>query len=304
MSWVCILMLPSCSTVQDGISAAAVPYAPQAFQSAFTASGIGNTITDRVVSPPRPPVETAEPAENGPEAAPDEEFYDPFQREEERHTGEESDPLEAFNSVMFEFKRKLDKYVLKPVAQAYDHIVPDDVELAISNAVHNIRFMPRLVNNLLQGKFKGAGIEASRFAINTTLGLGGLLDIAKETFDLDTPDEDSGQTLGFYGIPSGPYLVLPFLPPTTVRDAIGLAADAFLEPMNYFLFGVIRVGQPILLGHQNTGTFATFGERTGEIVNERSINLETFQGVEESTIDLYGAVRNGYLQRRAKQVLE
>jgi phospholipid-binding lipoprotein MlaA len=178
------------------------------------------------------------------------------------------------------------------------------VELGIRNAFHNARVVPRLINNLLQGKFKGAGIEAARFLINSSFGIGGLFDFAKEVFDLDAPDEDTGQTLGFYGIKPGPYLVLPFLPPLTLRDAFGYAGDYMLDPINYFVFAVIRVGQPALVTHQTTATLGWFGMRAGEIVNERSINLELFQGVEEGTVDLYGAVRNAYLQRRARQIRE
>jgi phospholipid-binding lipoprotein MlaA len=234
----------------------------------------------------------------------DEEPYDPFKTEAERALEEEYDPWEPFNVVMFEFNRKFDKYVLKPVAKVYDKILPDELERGISNAFHNVRFVPRLINNLLQGKLKGAGLEAGRFVINSSLGIGGLFDVAKNVFGMVTPDEDTGQTLGAYGIKPGPYLVLPLLPPLTLRDAFGYAGDYLLDPINYFVFAVVRVGQPALVTHQTTANLAWLGMRAGEIINERSINLETFQGVEESTVDLYGAVRNAYLQRRVKQIRE
>lgn len=239
------------------------------------------------------------------EAPAEEEFYDPFQKEGDQvQVMEEYDPWEPFNVVMFTFNRKVDKYVLKPVAKVYDKVMPDRLELGISNAVHNIRFVPRFLNNLLQGKFKGAGIELSRFVINSTLGIAGFYDFAKHQFGLVTPDEDTGQTLAVYGVKPGPYLVLPFLPPLTLRDAFGLVGDTVMEPMNYFIFSVIRVGQPALVTHQTTATLAVTGERTGEIVNERSINIEKFQGVEEATLDLYSAVRNAYLQTRARMIRE
>lgn len=258
----------------------------------------------RKPAPPEPARATVqEPSQEA--TTTEEEFYDPFARPEERAQEiEEYDPWEPFNVVMFNFNRKVDKYVLKPVAQVYDKVVPDEFERGLSNAIHNVRFVPRFINNLLQGKFKGAALEVGRFLINSTFGIAGFIDFAKEVFNMETPDEDTGQTLGVYGIKPGPYLVLPLLPPLTLRDAIGLVGDYALEPMNYFVFAVNRVGQPALITHQNTATFGLMGERAGEIINERSINLETFQGVEESTLDLYGAVRNAYLQRRAKQIRE
>lgn len=146
-----------------------------------------------------------------------------------------------------------------------------------------------------------------RFLINSTFGVAGFLDFAKEVLGLDTPDEDLGQTLGWYGVKPGPYLVLPFLPPFTLRDAIGYTGDIFLDPINYLVFPSIEIdGAPSLINHadRNTTTILQFSTRVEEILNERALNLETFQGVEEATIDLYGAVRNAYLQRRAKQIRE
>jgi phospholipid-binding lipoprotein MlaA len=229
--------------------------------------------------------------------------YDPFATQAPA-AEEDYDPWEPFNSKMFELNRKLDRYLIKPAAQVYDKIMPDELERGLSNSFHNIRFVPRLINNLLQGKFKGAGLELGRFVINSTFGLAGFMDFAGEVFGMQTFDEDTGQTLGAWGIPAGPYLVLPLYPPLTVRDAFGTVGDFLLDPINYFLFAVVRVGQPALVFHQNTATFGYMGMRAGEIVNERSINLEKFQGVEEATVDLYSAVRNAYLQRRAKDIRE
>ena len=233
----------------------------------------------------------------------EEELYDPFAKPGERaEEVEEYDPWEPFNVAMFNLNRKIDRYVLKPVATAYDKVMPDELERGLSRFFHNVRFVPRFLNNIFQGKFKGAGIELTRFVVNTAFGIAGTLDFAKEVFGLETPDEDTGQTLGFYGVKPGPYLVLPLLPPFTLRDALGYVADIMLDPINYFAFATIRVGQPAWVTDQDAAFFANFGARTEEIVNERSINLETFQGVEEATVDLYGAVRNAYLQKRAQAV--
>jgi phospholipid-binding lipoprotein MlaA len=236
-------------------------------------------------------------------------LYDPFQKPgEQSEQVEEYDPWEPFNVAIFNFNRKVDKYVLKPVATVYDKVIPDEIELGIRRFFHNVRFMPRLLNNLFQGKFKGAGIEMGRFLVNSTVGLAGYLDFAKEVFGWETPDEDLGQTLGKYGIKPGRYLVLP-IPPfvTTVRDLVGYIGDIFLDPINYLVFPSIELdGAPSLIGHtqRTTTTLSQLGVRTGDVINERSINLENFQGVEESTVDFYATVRNAYLQKRAQSIRE
>jgi phospholipid-binding lipoprotein MlaA len=177
----------------------------------------------------------------------------------------------------------------------------------VANFFYNIRFVSRFFNNLFQAKFKGAGIEMGSFLINSTIGIGGFFEPAKTLFQMETPFEDSGQTLGVYGIKPGPYFLLPFLPPLTVRDGVGYVIDLALDPINWLVFPIIEVEDvPSLVAHKNrnTTTFAQLGTRAGFIVNERSLNLETFEGVEESTLDLYGAVRNADLQRRAKAIRE
>ncbi len=238
--------------------------------------------------------------------APDE-FFDPFAKKDDVVAGEESDPWEGLNSAVFEFNRKFDRYILKPVAKVYDKVVPDALEKGLSNFFHNARVGPRLINNILQLKIKGAGIEIGRLLINSTIGIAGFFDPAKNWFDLTTPDEDTGQTLGAYGVPPGPYLVLPLLPPLTVRDFFGLLLDFGADPINYFVFPTFEVDDwPSAIAHKNrdTTTIAQFGTRVEEIVNDRSLNLEKYQGVEEATVDLYAAVRNAYLQKRAKAIRE
>lgn len=238
------------------------------------------------------------------EAVPEEPF-DPFAKADEA-VGEEYDPWEPFNTKIFEFNRQLDRYILKPVAKGYNFVVPDLVQVGISNMFTNLGVAPRFLNNVFQGKVKGAGIEIGRFLLNSTVGIAGFFDPAT-SMDLVTPEEDFGQTLGFYGVKPGPYLVLPLLPPFNVRDFTGYIGDIFLNPINWLVAPIIEVdGVPSLIAHRNrtTSTFVQLGTRTGNIINERSRNLEKFQGVEEATLDLYSAVRNAYLQRRAKAVKE
>lgn len=236
---------------------------------------------------------------------PPDEPLDPFARADEG-AGEEYDPWEPVNAKIFEFNLKVDRYVLKPVAKGYDFVMPDLVQVGISNIFTNLRFAPRFLNNVFQGKLKGAGIEVGRFLINSTVGLAGFFDLATKV-DLVTPEEDLGQTLGFYGVTPGPYLVVPLLQPFTVRDFVGYVGDVFLNPINWLVTPIIEVdGIPSVIAHKNrmTSSIIQTGSRVGEVVNERSRNLEKFQGVEEATLDLYTAVRNAYLEKRARAVRE
>ena len=341
-----LLLATGCAGLSDGLSPDAGPAlasvnSPTIETDPSAVVGLGNAVAPGQpqnadsAAAPAPPAETADPGASATEVAQasastpaetksdapegakaadappkeaSDEFFDPFAKKgESPAAGEDYDPWEGFNSVMFEFNRKLDKYLIKPVAQVYDKIVPTALQKGISNFSHNARFGPRLINNMLQLKARGTGLELSRFLINSTLGIGGLFDPAKNWFGLETPDEDTGQTLGAYGVPPGPYLVLPLLPPLTVRDFFGAILDFGADPVNYFVFPTFEVDDwPSAVAHKNrdTTTILQFSTRVVEIVNYRSLNLETFEGVEEATLDLYSAVRNAYLQKRAKAIRE
>ena len=191
---------------------------------------------------------------------------------------EDYDPWEPFNEKMFNFNYRLDRYVIKPVAKVYNEIVLDGEKQAIHNIYDNIAMPRRFVNSLLQGKFQGAGRELSRFVINSTLGVGGFADVAKYQFHIEPSNESTGLTFSHYGAGPGPYLVLPFLSPFTVRDAVGYAFDLALDPMTYAL--------PLV---------GNFGKTTNDRVNDRALNLDKYEAAEQATVDLYGAVRNAYL---------
>jgi phospholipid-binding lipoprotein MlaA len=198
----------------------------------------------------------------------------------------DEDPWEGFNEKMFTFNREvLDRFLLKPIATAWDFILPDPVQRGVHNFFDNLAVVRRVVNNGLQLKGAGAATELTRFTINSTIGLAGFFDVAKEAFGIEQRDEDTGQTFGVWGMGPGPYLVLPLLPPLTIRDGVGYAFDAAMTPYSYFL--------------PWWGTVAGTATST---VNERSLNLDRFERVAESTVDLYGAVRNAYLQRRAAAI--
>ena len=235
-----------------------------------------------------------------------EEPFDPFAKTGEAQL-EEYDPWEPLNTKFFEFNRQLDRWVLKPVAKGYNYVVPNMVQVGVTNIFYNSRATPRFLNNVFQGKLKGAGIEAGRFLINTTVGIGGFFDVAKQ-FNLTTPEEDTGQTLGFYGVPPGPYIMVPILGPYTVRDLVGYGGDIALNPIYWLILPTMHNIEsiPTVVDiDERALTYAiSVGARATEVVNERSLNLEKFQGVEESTVDLYAAVRNAYLQKRAKAIQE
>jgi phospholipid-binding lipoprotein MlaA len=201
---------------------------------------------------------------------------------------EEYDPWESWNETMFRFNYNLDKYVLKPIAKGYNFFVPDELQRMIDRGFQNISFVPRFVNNLLQAKWAGAGREMARFLINSTIGIGGLWDMARQEWGIEPSKEDFGQTLGVWGVGPGPFLIVPVLPPMTVRDGIGFAVDSAMDPLSYF---IPFIWQRLVMKIVN-------------IVNDRSLNLEVFEGVEETTVDLYTAVRNAYLQRRERQIRE
>ena len=198
----------------------------------------------------------------------------------------DQDPFESFNEKMFWFNREvLDRYILKPVATAWDFVLPDPVQKGIHNAFDNLAVVRRVVNNALQLKFVGTAKEVARFGINSTIGVVGLFDVAKDGFGIEQSDEDTGQTFGVWGMGPGPYLVLPFLPPLTIRDGIGYAFDTAMTPYIYFI-----------------PWYASLGGTATNVVNERSLNLDRYERVAESTVDLYSAVRNAYLQRRAAAI--
>jgi phospholipid-binding lipoprotein MlaA len=213
------------------------------------------------------------------QAAPlgDDEFDDEFL---------EYDPWEGFNRTMFNFNQRVDRYVLKPVARVWNFVVPELMQQSLSNAFDNVAMPRRFINSLFQLKIEGAGRELARFFINISMGIGGFFDPATE-LGIRRSDEDFGQTLGYWGVRPGPFLVLPLLPPLTVRDGFGFAADAATQPLSYI-----------------APFEASVGMRGGQMVNDRSLNLEAFEEFEQATFDLYTAVRNAYLQRRQRLIEE
>jgi phospholipid-binding lipoprotein MlaA len=199
-----------------------------------------------------------------------------------------ADPIEPFNRAMFQFNDKLYFWALKPVARGYSAIVPEPARISVRNLFKNVKMPIRFVNSLFQGKFLGAGTELARFGINTTIGVAGLLDVAKDTFDLDPSDEDFGQTLGFYGMGGVMYIVWPIMGPSTVRDTIGMAGDSFLNPVSY-----ISYISPFEV---------SIGVSVYEQINKTSLDLGTYEDLIASSIEPYIGVRDAFIQYRKKQI--
>ena len=144
------------------------------------------------------------------------------------------DPLEDINRVFYELNfNLLDPVIIKPIAIIYDQTTPKPVRRVLRNFFSNLDEVPSLVNNVLQGKFGQAGNNAGRFLMNTTIGLGGFFDVAKKAGLQPGEDEDFGQTLAVWGVPAGPYLMLPFFGPSTFRDAPSNFVDSLFDPFSY-----------------------------------------------------------------------
>ena len=191
------------------------------------------------------------------------------------------DPWQPFNERMFAFNHDvLDKWLIKPAATGWSKVAPERVRRSFSHLFDNFDMPHRLVNNLLQARPVGAARELARFTVNTTVGVGGLFDVAT-ALHIEPSEADAGQTLAVYGVGPGPFLVLPTFPPLTVRDAIGRGIDGAMDPISYVL--------PFLANRAKSVVTA---------INERSLNLRLFADVEDSVLDLYSSARNGYLQRR------
>lgn len=196
------------------------------------------------------------------------------------------DPWEKVNRPIFTFNDKLDVYLLEPIAKGWDFVVPDRAQGAISDAFDNARFPLDFTNNLLQGKPAEAGKTLGRFLLNSTLGMAGLFDVANAV-GLPGQQEDFGQTLGVWGVGNGPYLVLPVLGPSTIRDACGRAVDS---PMRVWPFFV--------------GTIPSIAITAAEVVNWRAINIEAIRDLKKDAFDYYSLVRNAYLQNRKAEVAD
>jgi phospholipid-binding lipoprotein MlaA len=224
------------------------------------------------------------PATSGSESA-DDEYSDDVT---EKQAATIEDPWEPFNRGMHTFNDRLYFWVLKPVAQGYNAVVPKGARVSVSNFFSNLRTPIRLVNCVLQANGIGAATELFRFMINSTVGLAGLFDPAGgEEINLQKQDEDFGQTLGVYGMGQGIYIVWPFWGPSSSRDTVGLIGDFFSYPISYL-----------------DPWYVWLGVRGYEAENEVSLQIGDYEALKEAAIDPYVAFRDAYVQYRLNKVQE
>lgn len=226
-----------------------------------------------------------------------EEFDDEFEEEfAQRETNNTYDPLSGYNRVMTSFNDTVIIYGLTPISKVYAAILPQPLRLGISNFVHNIQFPIRFTNNLLQGKWKNSSDEIGRFIVNSTIGLGGLMDPAKHHMDLHPHEEDFGQTLGHYGVGSGFHVVLPFIGPSNLRDIAGITADGYLSPLVHVKsLEKYRIPQNVE---------ETVGIYTIHLINKTSLHLGEYEDLKKDAVDLYPFLRDIYEQKRDDEIEE
>ncbi|HTT98709.1 MAG TPA: VacJ family lipoprotein [Rhizomicrobium sp.] len=198
------------------------------------------------------------------------------------------DPFEGFNRKMFWINQKLDRNAALPAAVFYKSSVPDPLRDGIHNLLSNVGMPITIANDVLQGEFNRAGKATERFGVNTTVGVLGVMDPATK-WGLAPQQEDFGQTLGVYGVPPGPYLVLPLIGAALPRDAVGrIYVDHFFSPLSYFDY--------------SGRYYVSLGARVFSTVDGRARVIDDLEDIERNSVDYYAAMRDTYLKRRQDQV--
>jgi len=207
----------------------------------------------------------------------------------------ENDPFQALNRTVFSFNDEVNTHALRPLAHGYTLVVPRPVRSGITNFFDNLQFPVRFVNSVLQGKLTRSAQETGKFVINSTAGIGGLIRVSDYVLSLaNVPAEDFGLTLGVWGIPPGPYLVMPVLGPSDCRDLVGFAGDYVISPLNWHTLGFIHHAFI-----SNAANLALSGVR---YLNALPHSIEVYDQMKSGAVDPYIAVRNAYLSYRAAQL--
>jgi phospholipid-binding lipoprotein MlaA len=200
----------------------------------------------------------------------------------------DNDPLEPFNRKMFWINQKLDHNAALPAAVFYKSSVPGDLRDGVHNVLVNVGLPITVANDVLQGQFSRAGTAAARFGVNTTIGVVGVMDPATD-MGFPLQQEDFGQTMGTYGVPGGPYVVLPLLGATLPRDAVGrIFVDHYFSPLSYFDYS----------GHY----YVSLGTRVFSTVDGRARAIDEIRDIERSSIDQYAAMRDAFIKHRQEQI--
>lgn len=200
-------------------------------------------------------------------------------------SAEDRDPLEGVNRVIYNVNDTLDKALIKPVATVYSKVTPKGMRMGLTNFFDNVGYINVIANDLLQGKFRQASQDTGRFLLNSTVGFGGLFDVASSA-GLKKNDEDFGQTLGKWGFGEGAYLVLPVRGPNSLRDAPDLATSLFLNPL-FYVGGAVTLPLGIVSG-----------------INERANMLEATRIRDEAALDAYSFTREAYRQNREYKIYD
>ena len=210
-----------------------------------------------------------------------------------KNSGEVKDCFESVNRATFKFNQALDGVVFEPLAKAY-RVLPSTLRAGTSNALDNISTLVTIPNNLLQGEFKKAGVNTGRFIVNTTVGIVGVFDVAEKIGFPEYEKEDYGQTLGVMGVGPGCYIVLPVLGPSTIRDTAGSIANV--------LGGDAWYNVTVANETQHFSDFDYWASRAGTGIDFRAKNIESFENLEQNSIDFYASVRSLYLQDRQQKI--
>ena len=198
-----------------------------------------------------------------------------------------SDPFEGVNRFFFDLNQRLDRNAGRPAATAYRETVPVSIRGGLHNVLDNLGGPVTVANSLLQARLESAGIAAGRFLVNTTVGVGGIFDVATD-WGMPSRPRDFGETMGTYGVPPGPYLVLPFRGSTDVRDFAGNYLDGYVSPLRYVRYE----------GRNYVGLMkSTLGS-----MDNRANNLVTFRDIERASVDYYATMRTWYMERRARLI--
>jgi len=198
------------------------------------------------------------------------------------------DPIEPVNRGIFWVNDELDVYLFEPIAQLYKDNVPSFVQTGVGNFFRNLRYPSYLVSDVVQGKFSQALDHTGRFLVNSTVGVVGLVDVAK---DMGLPDheEDFALALAYHGVPAGPYLVLPILGPSNVRDGIGLIVDGFLDPIGWIGYSNASAGTKLAIASSALAV---------KFVHTRAGLIQAVEAAKESSVDYYLFLQGAYYQHR------
>ncbi|MEA3352188.1 MAG: VacJ family lipoprotein [Campylobacterota bacterium] len=226
-----------------------------------------------------------------------EEFDDEFENEFSDDTTQDNDydPFKNYNKAVTHLNHNTMLNIFIPLSKAYEKVTTKTIRLGVNNFFKNLLFPVRVTNNLLQMKFQNSIEETQRFAINSTIGVGGFIDVAKGYFNIDEHKEDFGQTLGYYGVSSGPHIVIPFYGPSNLRDLFSMYPDNILDPFvytnntNYNLTNNLRQSIPIKLYDK---------------LNIASLHYKEYLALTEDSLDLYTLLKSAYEQNRNKMIKE